>query len=162
MAWTTFTSDAVLDEFTERERAALDAIKGRSAMDTLCARVVAEFRGAINAGSYALGDDGTLPDALHSHAAAVCRWRFLTSIAKAEALQTDDRKDANKRAEAILDKIAEMKWSVEAPAGTASRSGNWNSDNKLLTRTHPVPRPAAQFPGNSNSYANPDAPADYS
>ena len=44
---------------------------------------------------------------------------------------------------------------------TSPKSGQWNSENKLLNRTHPVPTPEAQWPvpeGTPPPWANPEIP----
>lgn len=160
MAWTTLTTDELLQEFNAREQAALDAIKGDASLAGILDRAVAECRGAIAAGGYTLGDEGTLPDGLKSHCIALARWRFLTSVGKNEALQTQERKLAHDRAVAILDKINAQDYAVEPPTATSTRAGNWNAENKLVMRMHPVPRPGTQYQGTSGAYANDDAPAD--
>ena len=160
MAWTTLTTDELLQEFNAREQAALDAIKGDAALAGILDRAVAEFRSAITAGGYTVGDEGTLPDGLKSLCIALARWRFLVSVGKNEALQTKERKDAHDRALTILDKIVAQDYAVESPTTTGGRSGSWNSENKLVMRTHPVPRPGDQYSGTSGAYANDDAPAD--
>jgi hypothetical protein len=161
MAWTTLTTDEVLQEFTQHEQSALAQIKGGSsdALAGILDRVVSEFRGAIRAGGHTLGDEGTLPDSLRGHAVAVARWRYLTSIGKAEALQTDARKAANTRAETILDKLALQELPVEPPdGGTYKRTGNWNSHNPLLPRSYPIPRAGTQGDNSADRGPNDDAP----
>jgi hypothetical protein len=52
-----------------------------------------------------------------------------------------------------------QQFNVEPPIPPASnlQAGCWNSENKLIMRTHPVVKPGPQ---GTNAYANPDAPDD--
>lgn len=160
MAWTTLDTSELLQEFNSRELAALDAIKGQADLAGILDRAVAEFRGAIIAGGYTLGDEGTLPDGLKSACIALARWRFLVSVGKNEALQTKERQAAHDRATTLLDKISAQEYAVESPSTGAVRTGSWNSENKILMRGHPSPRPGP--PAATDDYANSDAPQDAS
>src|SRR5258708_39661441 len=58
-------------------------------------------------------------------------------------------------------RIPTKKFVVEPPIAEINpRTGNWNSENKILMRTHPVPRPATQFTPQINTYANPTSTGD--
>ncbi|MGO8678050.1 MAG: hypothetical protein ACLQVX_19580 [Limisphaerales bacterium] len=173
MAWKTVTVEDVLGEFTVEEQAALKGIQGAGdALPLILARVVNAVRGAIRAGGYRLGAEGTTPDQLDLEIVAMARWRWLTAFSQLQRLQTRDRRDAHDEALAKLDRIAQQRIAIEPPeepkkggvgrAGVPSpKSGQWNSENKLLNRTHPVPTPEAQWPVPEKSlppWANPQIP----
>lgn len=154
MSWTAPTTAMVTAEFTAQEINAIAAQQGTANLGGILSRVVAEVRGAIVAGGYAVDADTTLiPGGLHTAAIDVTRWRLLIAMPALKQLQTEERKAANDRAQAKLEKIAAQQWSPEPPASLsgATRTGNWNSENRLQPRAHPTPRPAT--PG-ADDYAN--------
>ena len=171
MAWKTVTVEDVLGELTVQERAALQGIEGAGdQLPLILARIVNAARGAIRAGAYRLGEEGTTPDQLDLEIIAVARWRWLTAFPQLQRLQTRDRRDAHDEALARLDMIARQKIAIEPPDKSdgcarakliSPKSGQWNSENKLLNRTHPVPTPEAQWPvpeGTLPPWANPEMP----
>ena len=166
MAWTTPSIDDVLSELAPAEASALKAIAGGDYIAPILDRAVNAARGAIRAGGYELGPNGTIPDQLSADVVAIARWRCLTKYPQLKTLQTPDRKDAAKDAQARLDLVANQKLKIdpyEDPAHPrhdrpAPPAGTWNSENKLVMRTHPVPPPGQQFqptPENQPPYANP-------
>ena len=172
MAWKTVTVEDVLGELTLQEQQALNALEGASdQLPLILARVVNAARGAIRAGAYRLGEEGTTPDQLDMDIIAITRWRWLTAFPQLMRLQTRDRRDAHDEGLARFDRIARQKMAIEPPppkpgrSGRAKlpspKSGQWNSENKLLNRTHPVPTPEAQWPapeGTPPPWANPEIP----
>jgi len=171
MAWKTVTVEDVLGEFTGEEQAALKGIQGAGdQLPLILARVVNAARGAIRAGGYRLGEEGTTPDQLDLEIVALARWRWLTAFSQLQRLQTRDRRDAHDAAQARLDRIAQQKIAIEPPdkpegfARTrlpSPKSGQWNSENQFVNRTHPVPTPEAQWPVPEKSmrpWANPEMP----
>ena len=176
MAWKTVTVEDVLGEFTAQEQAALKGIQGAGdELPLILARVINAVRGAIRAGGYRLGEEGTTPDQLDLEIIALTRWRWLTAFSQLQRLQTRDRRDAHDAALARLERIARQQLAIEPPdkpkKGPPARtrvpspkSGQWNSENKLLNRTHPVPTPQAQWPvpempeKASPPWANPEMP----
>jgi hypothetical protein len=172
MAWKTVTVQDVLGELTVQEQAALKGLEGAGdQLPQILARVVNAARGAIRAGAYRLGEDGTTPDQLDMEIIAMARWRWLTAFPQLQRLQTRDRRDAHDEALARLDLIARQKIAIEPPDKPdrsaprakiiSPKSGQWNSENKLLNRTHPVPTPEAQWPvpeGTLPPWANPEMP----
>lgn len=174
MGWEKLTTEDVLSEFTLAEANSLRILQGSGSgsgsggglpfenMDVIVARAVDEVRGFIVAGGYDVDPiDGTLPLGLFADAVAIARWRLLVSVPALKQLQTDERKATFDAAMKKMLMIADQQFSVEPPTdNTTARTGNWNSENKLLMRTHPIPRPATQFTPQTNTYANPDAPAD--
>lgn len=170
MSWVTPTANDVLAEFTPTELAAITQLLGGEPLDNttkisvILSNVVYEIRGFIIAGSYGVDAVATtIPSGLLNDATAIARWRFLISAPQLKQLQTDDRKALYEAAMKKMFLIADQKFSVESPLpDTDPALAMWNSENKLLMRTHPVPRPGAQFTPQTNTYANPDAPEDTS
>lgn len=167
-AWSAPSADALAAQLTSSEILLLNTVQGSDETGAaILALVVAEVRDAIGSGGYPLnGDDGTLPIGLHNDAIAVARWRWLIALPKLTALQTKERSEANDRAEKKFARIAEGKRRPEppppaegAPASVSIPAGTWNSQNKILGRTEPVPRPGIQG-GGAGRYANEDAPED--
>jgi hypothetical protein len=157
--WVELTNGEVLAA-DSAERAAIAAIKKWDDLDAVTSNVVAMFRDAIASRGHTLGDAGTIPSGFKSYAISLALWLFVSGVAKNESIHTAAREKAAERAEELLQSIREGKISVPLPDGTAAgspRSGNWNSENKLHGRTHPVPRPGVQ---ENTDYANPDAPED--
>lgn len=170
MAWEQLVTEDVLSEFTVAEAAAIRTLQGSGSgsglpfvnIDDIVGRVIDEVRGYIEAGAYELDAiSNTIPLSLFEDAIAIARWRLLIATPGLKQLQTDERQKAFEDALAKLAMIAQGKFAVEPPVpSTIPRTGIWNSENKLVMRTHPVPRPGAQFTPQTNTYANPDAPAD--
>ena len=157
MAWITLTTDDVLSEFTPNEAATLRNLQGSGSgpgyvnIDVIVARTIDEVRGFIMAGDYAVDEtmDDTLPRGLFADAIAIARWRLLISAPQFKQLQTAERQKAYEDALAKLNKIADQEFNVEPPIPptTDLSAGSWNSESKLIMRTH-------------NTYSNPDAPED--
>lgn len=177
MSWQIFTTEDAISQFTQAEAAAIRLLQGSGSgwasgsgdqyanVDIIVAKVIDEVRAYIIAGDYAVDetDDRTLPVGLFDDAIAIARWRLLIATPSFRQLQTEERRQAYEDALKKLALIAAQKFTVEPPIPeTNPRTGNWNSENKLLMRTHPVPRPGAQFTPQENTYANPDAPQDTS
>lgn len=171
MAWTAPTANDVLQQFTPHEEAALKTLQGDNAganLASILSLVVAKVRGAVRSGGYPLDADPTkIPGDLFDAAVALARWRYLIGGRTAgKVMQTAERKAANDAAEALLKQTAAQEYVPEPPetggGGTVPRAGSWNSEQKLVMRTHPIPPPAAQYqaPGAPSPYANPTAPAD--
>ena len=71
---------------------------------------------------------------------------------------------ASHAGDSIAFQIGGHKIRVEAPddvdiSEAPQNRGAWNSESKILMRSHPVPRPAQQLPPDGD-YANPDGPTD--
>jgi hypothetical protein len=162
--WITPVDSEVLPK-TAQERTAIAAIKGVDDLADILAEVVADFRDAIAGRENALDADGMLPQGLAKYARDLALWIFITrGVPKNEGVQTSQRADAAKRAEDMLQGIRDGKVSVEPPTGWTTTTGqNWNSENRLIMRTHPVPPPIQQQPPPSTGgrpYANPDPDAE--
>jgi hypothetical protein len=165
MSWQAITTDDVKAQFTSDEIAAIAVQQGTgsgpiSNIDGVLKAVVAEVRDYIRSGGFALDDDeATIPIGLFNDAIAICRWRLLISLPKTPTLETDVRERAFNETMAKLMRISNQDFAVEPPVpDTIARAGTWNSENKIIMRTHPVVRPF--WPAGVTPYANPDAPQD--
>ena len=176
--WVALTTDDILSEFTVPENSSIRNLLGGTGsgsasgsgsgppfwnLDLVTVRVIDEVRGYIAAGGYSLdetSDPRTIPLELFEDAIAIARWRILISVPMLKQLQTEERKLAFDAAIKKLTLIAEQKFFVVPPAPDITpRGGNWNSENKLIMRTHPIPRPGSQFTPQVSTYANPSPPA---
>ncbi len=178
MSWEVLHTEDVLSEFTVAENSAIRNLLGGSGsgsasgsgsgppfwnLDLVTVRVIDEVRGYIISGGYEVDPilDNTIPLGLFEDAIAIARWRILISTPLLKQLQTEERQRAFEDALKKLALIAQQKFSVEPPTpDTFPRTGMWNSENKLIMRTHPIPTPATQWTPQINTYANPDAPQD--
>lgn len=119
--------------------------------------VVREFVGAMQSGGYPVNTDDTIPDVVRNHVINRTRWLWLIEFPQLKKLQTEERREANTAAEKVLQQLSTREMNVEPPTAAVTSSGNWNSENKVVGRMNPVPRPGLQSQG---GYANPDGPAD--
>jgi hypothetical protein len=165
MSWITPTDDEVLSQ-QAKERASIAAIKGKDDLPQILAEVIAEFRDAIAGRENALDVDGTVPAGLAKYVRDRALWIFISrGVPENDSVQTKGRADAAKAAEDALQAIRDGKVSVEPPTGwdNSSTAKNWNSENRLVMRTHPVPPPIQQSPTSGTDgrpYANPDGEGD--
>jgi len=122
MPWSAISTDEVMGELTPVELATLQNIQGTTdAISAVLDRTVGMARGCIQAGGNALGAAGTVPDQLRADIIALARWKWLISFPKLKSMQTDERKQAGKDAEDLLQLIASQKADrprVENPDGT--------------------------------------------
>jgi hypothetical protein len=165
MSWRAITTDDVLAEFNQQEQTLYQNVQNSATpLQAILTETLNAFVGAMNAAGYAVNDDGTVPDQLRPDVIALTRWRWLISLPDVdEAIQSKNRKEAADVALKNLQLIAQKKYgAIEDPAGTVSSGANWNSENRLILRTHPAPPASKQAPPQTGGapYANPDAPAD--
>ena len=148
------------------ERASIAAIRGGDDLLSFAAEAVATFRGAIDGRGHSLGPAGTVPPGLKHYAIAMALWHWVSEgVPENDRLQTKARRDNAKEAEEALQAIREGRLTPELPDGYSGpgRVGSWNSENRILSRTHPVPPPSTQWQSADESqepYANPNAPSD--
>lgn len=146
-------------KFTPSELQRLNNIQGGN--DGLAKRlqdVIGEFIGAMTAAKYDFVTDGSVPDQLRGHILARTTVLFLDDFAELKAMKTDSRVKAGDKAEEVLEKIAQRQFgAIESPLPPPDKQGNWNSEPRLVMRTHPIPPASQQSTGN---YANTEAPAD--
>jgi len=172
MSWEVLTTEDVLAQFTLAEASAIRSVQGSGSgsglpflnIDEKVSFVTDEIRGYIFAGGYALdetSDPRTIPIELFEDAITIARWRLLISLPGFAQLQTEQRRQAFEDSLKKLVAISQQKFAIDPPVpSTLPTAGMWNSENKLLMRSHPIPRPGAQFTPQINTYANPIAPED--
>ena len=172
MTWAVLTTEDVLNQFTVAEASAIRSLQGSGSgsgqpfenIDAKVIHVIDEVRGYIAAGGYALdetSDPRTIPLSLFEDAISIVRWRYLISVPRFQQLQTEERRLAFEEAIKKLLLIAQQKFNIVPPTpSTLFTEGMWNSENKIIMRSHPIPRPGAQFMPQTNTYANPSAPND--
>lgn len=162
MAWITPVDTEVLSA-QSKERASVTAIKGKDDLAQILTEVISKFRDAIAGRENVLDKDGTLPAGLADYARDMALWIYITrGVPKNEGIQTKERKDAFDKANTAMEDIRKGTIAIEPPGGWASNetpAQNWNSENRLVMRTHPVPPPAQQFQDTTLTqppYANPE------
>ena len=167
-AWVTLTEDDVLSGMTSREIDDFAKVSaGISVPDRvtpILADLVAEIQGMIasRADNPAPPDAASIPSEFKARAVSIARWRILISIPGYQP--GDARKMDYEKADAFFVKVAEGKIRPRAEATDGApaaipTAGAWNSENKILGRAHPTPRPGDQSSG-PGRYANDDAPQD--
>lgn len=162
MSWIAPSASDVLSELTPAEATKFQTVLGGSSttekIEPILDRTVAEIRGYIIAGGYAIDEnESLLPKGLITDAIAIARWRLITSLPDLAPVESDARRAAFDQSMKKMDKIAAQEWTVEPPTdvtGEFSQAGNWNSENKLIMRTHPVPPPLTQQGSIGGDYAN--------
>ena len=171
MSWEILTTEDVLANFTVAEASSIRSVMGSGSgsglpfgnIDEIVGTAIDEVRGYIIAGGYALPatPDNVIPVGLFDDAIAIIRWRLLIAIPNFLQLQTEPRRQAFEEALKKLFLISQQKFAIEVDVvPTSPRTGQWNSENKLIMAAHPIPRPGTQFQPQINTYANPNAPFD--
>jgi hypothetical protein len=122
---------------------------------------VARVRRAVEAANDLDTDATKVPKSLEDVTVRLALFRLMERIGL--PLSEDQRKSRDLDA-ADLKELTQRRIRIEPPDNpdttvTPQNRGNWNSESKLIMRTHPVPPPTTQFPPASD-YANPEAPAD--
>lgn len=162
--WKALTRQDFIDQLTEDEATAVEAIQGSDdKIAAILVKVIAQVREDILAGGFELHATTTfIPEGLHNDAISVLRWKVLTSLPEMADLQTDARKEENTQALRKLRDIALGDRKVEPPTGSTGfqSAPKWNSENKIVGRMHPTPRPGQQQGNADGAYANDDAPQD--
>jgi hypothetical protein len=166
--WTQLTEDDVLSSMTQRERDDFSkASVGGSVADRLIpilTDLTAEIQEMIasRADNPKPPSELVIPAGFKARAVSIARWRILITVPGYQPGEA--RKLDFEKADAFFAKVAEGKIrprqevEEDAPAPTPT-SGTWNSENKVLGRMNPTPKPGAQG-GGSGRYANDNAPQD--
>lgn len=159
MSWRALSIEQV--RLSPEEKRAMQTIQRSEDIGAeILASVVREFVGTMQASGYPVATDDTIPDAVRIHVINRTRWLWLCEFPSLAQWQTEAREKLNTEAQEILRLISQRAFNVEAPTDASTPSANWNSENKLLMRTHPAPRPGVQNQAATNQYANPDGPED--
>ena len=170
MPWVTLTTDDILSGMTLREREDFAKVStGMSVPDRLepiLVDLVQEIQGFI-----ASRQDNPLPPSadvipaeFKARAISIARWRTLITIPGYNP--NDARKLDYEKADAFFNAVA--KGQIRPRAEVSSNdpapvrpSGSWNSENKIVGRMNPVPRPGVQLPSTQpGRYSNDNAPTD--
>jgi len=117
------------------------------------------FVGAMAAAGYPVVNDDTIPDQLRQHVLAMAVWTWLCDFPRLVLMMTDARKKAADDAQKALENIAKRDMAIESPTAVET-TGNWQAENKLVMRTHPVTTPAEQALAAEGAYANTERPGD--
>ncbi len=163
MSWKSFTTADVLAAFNDSEKSQYDAATYSDDLGNIVLQVCDEFQGAIKSRTTDVPGPAQLPAGFIGKACQMVIWRFLNKIPAGTGLLTEQRAKQNERAEKLIDDIRAGKAFIE-PSSEVNRPPMvaWNSENKVILRTHPTPAPSQQFPPSTTApgYANPNAPAD--
>lgn len=163
--WTTLTVNDVLSGMTARERQDFATTSVGAAVpdrvSPILTDLTAEIQGMIasRADNPAAPSGSVIPAEFKARAVSIARWRLLITIPGYQPGEA--RKLDYEKAEAYFLMVAQGKIRPRpeavpgTPAAVASQ-GRWNSNNKILGRTHPTPPPG----GNPGDYANPASPED--
>lgn len=163
--WTSITADDlkatglgfVLDKARTASTGSTDPLEEE------IANAVARVRRAVASGNPLDSDVTKVPGSLKG---VTMRLAVFALMERLRFPLSDDQRDTRKADHSDLLRIADRKVLVESPDDPMEESpvpqnlGSWNSENKILPRTHPVPRPGLQRPVSPGKYANPDAPED--
>ena len=122
---------------------------------------VARVRRAVSAANALDVNPGKVPMSLKSLAVRVALFDLMERL---QLPLSEDQRETRRGDVSDLNRLADHKLIVEKPDeadpdAIPKNRGMWGSENKILGRMHPTPRPAVQYPA-SNAYANPESPAD--
>jgi hypothetical protein len=124
--------------------------------------VTAMLRTAVQAGNTLDSDETMIPAGLKELGVRLVVVALYSYIEL--PLSTDDAAQARSD-QSYINRIIDKRLRFPAadnPDATQPNpnKGNWNSENKIVMRTHPVPRAGAQFTPPANTYANPEGGSD--
>lgn len=144
------------------DRAQTKAVGGTDPVVFAISSAVARVRRAVQAANALDVDPTKVPVSLE---ALTVRMAFYGLCERIGFPLTEDQRDTKRNDNSDLNRIADRKVRVEpadnpdANAGPVN-PGMWNSERKIIGRTHPIPAPGVQYPSGDSGYANPDAPTD--
>jgi hypothetical protein len=144
------------------DRARTMAVGETDPVDAEIANAVARVRRAVSAANVLDIDTTKVPMSLKG---LVVRMVLFALMERIGLPLTEDQRDSRKFDQSDLNRLTDRKIIVEAPddpetTPSGPSRGMWNSENKLIMRTHPVPKPRTQFDPQTDAYANPAAPDD--
>lgn len=145
------------------DRAQTESTGGLDPVAEEIANATARVRRAVAGGNPVDADTTKVPISLKGVTVRIALYALMERLGLP---LSEDQRDTRKSDHSDLLRISDRKVLVEAPDDLMETSpvpqniGSWNSENKILGRTHPVPRPAVQRPIQPGKYANPDAPED--
>lgn len=145
------------------DKARSSSTGGVDPVDDEIANAVARVRRAVASGNPLDLVAGKVPASLKS---VTVRMALYALMERLRIPLSNDQRETRKSDHSDLLRIADRKVLVEAPDDPMETSpvpqnlGSWNSENKIVPRTHPVPRPGVQRTVVPGRYANPTAPED--
>jgi hypothetical protein len=162
--WTAITADDLkaAGYGTIVDVAQTRAVGGTDPVVFAISSAVARVRRSVQAANALDVDPTKVPNSLEALTVRLALYALCERIGQP---LTDDQRDTKRNDNSDLMRIADRKVRVEpadnpdANAGPVN-PGMWNSERKLIMRTHPTPAPGVQFPSDDSGYANPDAPTD--
>lgn len=165
MNWTTITADDLKASGLgfAIDRAQTTATGGVDPVAEEMANAIARVRRAVASGNPLDSTTAKVPGSLKGVTIRIALFALMERI---RMPLSEDQRETRKSDYSDLLRIADRKVLVELPdtamlvSTIPQNLGSWNSENKIIPRTHPVPRPAAQRPVEPGKYANPDAPED--
>jgi len=160
--WIAISEDKVK---TGKNSVVLDAVRAKAAangdadpLPDMIEDVTAMLRTAVQSGNTLDEDETKIPAGLIEMGVRLIVGALYSYIELPRS--TDDAAQA-KADQSFINRIIDKRLRFPAaddPDATQPNpnKGNWNSENKIVMRTHPVPRPGAQSTPPPNAYANPD------
>ena len=144
------------------DRAQTMAVGGVDPVGEAITNAVARVRRAVSAANALDADATKVPGSLKGVTVRLALYALHERIGLP---LSEDQRETRKTDASDLNRLADRKIIVEVPDDPAETEsgpsrGSWNAENKLVMRTHPVPRPGLQFPATPGKYANPDATTD--
>jgi hypothetical protein len=170
--WVTITADDLkaAGHGNIMDRADTDAVGGVDPITESITNAIAEVRTAVRAGNRLDVDETKIPLSLKALTVRLIIYALMMRIGLP---MSDDQQKQADRDQKRLERLLDRKLRVE-PADTPETGagpvnpGIWNSERKIIGRTHPVPPPGLQQSSVStdvsHGYADPDpdAPEDSS
>lgn len=143
------------------DRADTTATGGVDPVVDAIAASVARVRLAVSAGNQLDVNPAKVPASLKH---LTVRMAIFVLMERIGLDLSEDQRSTRREDNATLKMLAERKVRTEEPDeadvdAVPQNRGTWNSENKLVMRTNPVPAPGRQR-GGVGRYANPDAPED--
>jgi hypothetical protein len=143
------------------DRAQTLATGGVEPVADAIASAVARIRRAVSAANALDADSTRVPTSLKAVTVRMALYALMERIGLS---LSDDQRRTRELDSSDLTQLAERKILVEPPDSLATdltpqNRGAWNSEHKLIGRTHPVPAPARQS-STAGAYANPEGPTD--
>lgn len=146
------------------DKARTSAVGGVDPCAEEITNAVARVRRAVGGGNPLDADGTKVPGSLKG---VTVRLALFALMERIRMPLTEDQRETRKADNSDLLRIADRKVLVEAADTPLEDSpvpqnlGSWNSENKILPRAHPVPRPGLQQGANApGKYANPKGPED--
>lgn len=163
--WTSITADDLKAEGfgVIVDRARTVSVGGTDPVEAAIANAVAKVRRAVMVGNTLDTDPAKVPGSLKE---LTMMSAMRTLKRRLQLALSEDERRQREEDNAELKRLAELKIRVEpadspdtSGAITPNNHGAWNSERKIVGRTHAAPAPGLQFPP-SGGYANPTGPAD--